>query len=323
MVSSSGVATALTQVNGTHGDVGVRTFSGTGQLFEYTPGKVVSIVHFPTSKYTYVAGSFDLAGNVGVKNIARYNWESKTWHDVAGGVNGAVSGMLRENELIYVAGSFSLAGNVYVSNIAIFNTATQKWSALNYGLDAGVTKLLRYNGKITAVGAFTSGSGANVKGNLLKGIAQWDGKRWSGLIGGFTKSLTETDSCSVTAFTSLCSVVGSPDQVSVVGGTLWVTTTDPSNNIFSYDGRWVRYQTPPITHGGRARVLIPGFDGKPLFQMDLPSAGAEWRVFDQGLDNFILPTYITPQNIQQRSFGSIAQLNLLVLVIATILVFIQ
>jgi hypothetical protein len=324
MVSATGVPTPLAQNNGSWADVGVRstTTSFEPDMFEYTPGTVSAMVHLATSKYTYVGGQFGLAGNVPVSNIARYNWNSKTWHDVAGGVDGLVYAMARENEMIYVGGAFVHAGNQRVNFVAAFNTITQKWSPLNFGLDGPVSKLFYYGGKLTAIGSFTTGSGANTKGNYLKQIAQWDGKRWRGVVGGFAQSFKDADTCSTNTACSINVVGGAVKEASVINGALWVVTQQPANNVYSYDGTWIQYATAPIGFGGQANGILPGPDGKPLIQMSNPTT-AEWRIYDQGLDNYILPRYITPGALAQRSFGSVAQLNILLLVIATLLVFIQ
>jgi len=230
--------------------------------------------------------------------------------------------MLRENELIYVGGAFTNAGSMKVDNIAVWNTITEKWSALNFGLDAEVTKLFWYAGKVTAVGTFGSGSGSNTKGNLLKQVAQWDGKRWRGLVGGYGKSFTDADTCATNNLCTLNVATGNVKEASVVNGVLWIVTTAVSDNVYSYDGTWVKYSSPPAGFGGAPRSLILGQDNKPLFQMSNPSV-AEWRVYDQGLDNFVMPRFLTPGTVVQKSFGTVAQLNILLLALATLLVFIQ
>jgi len=153
MVSATGVPTPLAQANGTWADVGVRFAyrTVTPQLYDYSAGLIRSMVHLPTSKYTYVAGQFNIAGNVPVSGIARYNWNSKTWHDVAGGVEGFALTMAQENEKLYVGGGFTYVGNIRANYVAVFNMITEKWSALNMGLDNVVTKLFFYNGKLTAL----------------------------------------------------------------------------------------------------------------------------------------------------------------------------
>lgn len=321
MVSATGKPTPLAQKDATWADVGVRAFATTPGAFEYQAGTVNAMAHLSSSNYTYIGGAFRLAGNASVSNVARYNWKSMTWHDVSGGVDGTVNAMLRDNENLYVAGTFSNAGTIRTNNIAVFNTITEKWSALNFGLDGPVTKLFWYNGKVTAIGTFGSGSGSNTKGNLLKQIAQWDGKRWRGLVGGYGKAFTEADTCATNNFCTM-NAAGNVKDASVVNGVLWVVTGDASNNVYSYDGSWVKYATPPTTFGGAVAALIIGQDNKPLFQMSSSIVG-EWRVYDQGLDNFVVANYLTPGSIVAKSFGTVAQLNLLLIALATLLVFIQ
>jgi hypothetical protein len=283
---------------------------------------VNAIVHFATSKYTYIGGLFHLAGPVAATNIARYNWDSKTWHAVAGGVDGEVNAMLHDNGMIYVGGNFAWSGNVKTKNVAVFNTATQTWSALNFGLDGTVSKLFWYGGKVTAFGAFNTGSGAQTKGNVVVNLAQWDGKRWKGLIAGFAKTFTESDTCSTH---TKCSIGfgTSIKEASVVNGVLWMATSvaAPADNLWSYDGSWVAYQAAPIAYGGNVKALFPGADGKPLIQMS--DSADDWRSWDQSADNFVDQKYITDGLFKTKSFGTVAQLNLVLVALAFVLVFIQ
>jgi hypothetical protein len=161
-------------------EVGVRR-SATAAFQHDRVGTINAMIHSASKQYTYIGGQFNLAGNTSVSNIARYNHASKTWHDVAGGVDGTITSMIEFGEHIIVAGTFDNAGDLQVNNVARWNTVSQKWERMNFGLDGGVAKLLWWKGQILAVGAFDTGSGSQSKGQLLKGAAVWNGKRWAGL----------------------------------------------------------------------------------------------------------------------------------------------
>jgi len=112
-------------------------------------------------------------------------------------------------------------------------------------------------------------------------------------------------------------------DASVINGVLWVVTdaATPTKNLHSYDGTWVSYASAPAGSGGNIRTLLPGPDAKPLVQM--ADTVNEWRTFDQGADNFINPRFITPGRVFTKSFGTIAQLNMLLMAVVMMLVFIQ
>jgi len=281
-VFTNGTVRALDTAFAGATEVGVRRVH-TAAFQHDRPGTVNAMIHSATKSYTYFGGLFDLAGNTSVANIARYNHVSRTWHDVAGGVDGTITSMVEFGEFIIVAGAFSKAGDLTVNNVARFNTVTQKWMAMNFGLDGSVAKLLWWKGQILAVGTFNTGSGSQSKGQFLKGVAVWNGKRWAGLTITLYQQIFDDAFCSAslqTCSTTLLSPVITSAYVAM-DSTLWFTTNAGSNNVVSYDGAWNKWLSLPA-NAGRADAVIIGDDGYPLFLF-----GGEWRSYDTWNDQLV------------------------------------
>lgn len=100
---------------GVEPNVGVRKWGNSIQSSLYLPGEITSMKVL--GNMIYVAGDFNIAGDVAVSNVARYNIESKKWHDVDGGIDGKVNVMLYNpsDDCLYFGGNFSFAGQSIVS----------------------------------------------------------------------------------------------------------------------------------------------------------------------------------------------------------------
>lgn len=124
----------------------------------------------------YAGGVFPIAGDVDVKNIAR--WDGSKWNRLGNpggnnGVNNSVYAIaVGGNGEIYVGGDFKVAGGVVnVNNIAMWDGS--RWSNPGGGV----------NGTVYALGVASDGvyAGGNFKlaGQIqAPQIARWDGTRW-------------------------------------------------------------------------------------------------------------------------------------------------
>ena len=138
----------------------------------------------------YVAGGFDSAGGVHVREIAK--WNGTNWANVGNGMNGPIYCLSVYNGNLYAGGSFDSAGGAPANNIAMWNGTT--WSALDSGItgEAGwatVNALTVYNGALIVGGSFDT-----VNGKPINCIAVWDGTNWSGIgsinMGGSVDAMT-------------------------------------------------------------------------------------------------------------------------------------
>jgi len=126
----------------------------------------------------YVTGQFEEIGCIEAKNIARWDFETKTWNDVDGGITGGDNpfgeALAIYNGELYVGGLFTTAGNVSVMNIAKWDGS--EWSAVGSLEDGSVREFEVYKGKLYAGGFFTSANGIPAEN-----IANYDGTNWSSL----------------------------------------------------------------------------------------------------------------------------------------------
>jgi hypothetical protein len=134
---------------------------------------VTSIITDPSGD-VYVAGNFDTAGGVYVRNIAK--WDGKTWSGLGSGVSGCVQSLTRDGSgNIYAGGEFDSAGGIAVNHIAKWNGSA--WIGLGGGADSTILAVAADSlGNIYAGGCFR-----NAGGTPSLHIAKWNGNVWSAL----------------------------------------------------------------------------------------------------------------------------------------------
>jgi hypothetical protein len=141
----------------------------------------------------FAGGSFDAAGGVSAKNIAK--WDGQSWSAVGSGVNSAVYALSVYNDggiagpMLYVGGQFTTVGGVSAECMAKWDG--QALSPLDSGVNNRVAALaVLDNGSgvaplLYAAGAFTSAAGAEANR-----VAQWDGQKWSALGSGMNSTVS-------------------------------------------------------------------------------------------------------------------------------------
>ncbi|KAH9942312.1 cortical protein marker for cell polarity-domain-containing protein [Epithele typhae] len=114
-----------------------------------------------------------------------------------GGLNGAVTSLVVDGDLVFVGGSFSdtaQPSNSALRGIAAYSVSSNSWQALDGGLNGGVTSLDIANNQLLMTGNFTqvftstdSGSGQDASG-----LAAWDiaNKEWTNSGGFLIGSMT-------------------------------------------------------------------------------------------------------------------------------------
>lgn len=129
----------------------------------------------------YAGGVFDIAGDVVVNNVAK--WDGTRWHSLAGGTNGTVFALaIGPDGSLYAGGDFLIAGGVTVNHIARWDGTT--WHPLGSGTTADVLTLqVDANGNLYAGGQFW-GAGTCSGSAGCAYIARWDGAIWNPLESG-------------------------------------------------------------------------------------------------------------------------------------------
>ncbi|MBI2927215.1 MAG: Ig-like domain-containing protein, partial [Verrucomicrobia bacterium] len=120
----------------------------------------------------YVGGVFDSAGDVGAKNIARWQL-GNVWTALGTGLQGYANAVaVNLHGEIFVGGSFTRAGLVEANNIAKWDG--QIWQALGSGVGGSVHAVA-----VSGTDVYVSGNFATAGGVSAKYIARWDGTNWS------------------------------------------------------------------------------------------------------------------------------------------------
>ena len=150
-------------------------------------GTIRAICQMQSSPNTvFVAGNFFSIGGTSVSNIASYNPTTKTFSDMAGGLDGTVQAVYCDNEhqQLIVGGSFSGPNNGktdrYLGNVAQWDVAASRWNPVDFGgLDGtvntitagGNSSLVRFGGsfdtRFASMGANGVSSGTNTSASAL------------------------------------------------------------------------------------------------------------------------------------------------------------
>ncbi|MEW5799904.1 MAG: LamG-like jellyroll fold domain-containing protein [Bacteroidota bacterium] len=177
----------------------------------------------------YIGGEFTTAGGVTVNRIAM--WDSTGWTALGSGINGTVYALAMIGNDLYAAGNFTNAGGVSANSIAKWNGSS--WSALGSGLTAGfgggntVYALAAVGSTLYAAGDFSAAGG-----NVVVGIAQWNGSSWSDVDGSFDGAgyALATDGTNLYAGGTFTAAGGvSANRVAKWDGSSWTALGDGVN----------------------------------------------------------------------------------------------
>ncbi|MEK6643183.1 MAG: hypothetical protein AABZ08_04685 [Planctomycetota bacterium] len=148
----------------------------------------------PHTAALFVAGHFELAGKVPVKNIAK--WDGTTWHDVAGGLaDHATCLCVYDTDHngpnppeLYVGGFFHYVGqNNSVPGRKMARWNGVRWAALGSGLSTFPATLEVFDDDGRGPHPpclYVGGDFSQAGGQAAAGMARWDGQSWYGMDGG-------------------------------------------------------------------------------------------------------------------------------------------
>lgn len=131
----------------------------------------------------YAGGTFTNAGGLSANRIAV--WKNDQWLPLGDGVAGptgvTVQAIVVDGTNVYVGGRFTTVGGVPANNIARWDGA--QWHPLGQGSSNGVLAsatavmaMAMQDGALYVGGFFT-----NAGGNMLRGLAKFDGANWTSL----------------------------------------------------------------------------------------------------------------------------------------------
>lgn len=141
----------------------------------------------PIGERVLVAGSFTIAGNVLVSNLAIYDPALRTWSAFGPGPYPANLQLARAtNGDLYAAGSFASIAGVAAAGVARFDGTN--WSPLSGGIVGNVGLIQPHPlGGVVLTGSLTQAGGLPTNG-----IAWWNGANWSSLASTTLPPLTTT-----------------------------------------------------------------------------------------------------------------------------------
>lgn len=131
----------------------------------------------------YVGGIISRAGDVAVKNIARWSWRDQRWYALGAGANSNVFALFplvrNDDTVLVVGGSFDQVGTIPCEGAAIWNPKTQQWECLASSLIGGMSKRIasfyRDGDHLYTCGTFDSIGGISASGlaRYDLGTGQW------------------------------------------------------------------------------------------------------------------------------------------------------
>lgn len=181
-------------------------------IYNFNPGGVRALTS--TSNGDIVAaGSFNMAGGIPVKSVAR--WNGTSWSAVGPGIAGRIdSASVIAGDDIVCGGDFRDGGAIYVARWG----GTQ-WSPLESGFDGRIFAVAaRADGTIVAGGEFAAAGGQQAAS-----VASFDGTQWSPLgsnLPGVVRGLAESTDGELFAGGSSWTSLGS--SIARWNGTTWV-----------------------------------------------------------------------------------------------------
>lgn len=175
-------------------------------------------------KYLYVGGWFNRIGGVAATNIARYNFTTRAWEAVNGGVNDQVLAIAFDgSDVLYIGGSFHNAGgDANADHIAKDNSGA--WAAVNGGVnDLVLTIAFDGSGVLHIGGSFTD-AGSDIAADY---IAKDNSGSWINVNGGVGDTVRK--------------IAFDPNGVLYIGGDFHDAGTDAAADHIAKDnsGVWI------------------------------------------------------------------------------------
>ncbi len=190
----------------------------------------------------YAGGHFTAVGGTAANNIAR--WDGAAWHPLGSGISGNSSPHVYAlafgpDGSLYAGGRFTVAGGVTANYIA-------RWDGIAWHpLDAGMGGY--YPGSFPTVGAlvvgpdgslYAGGAFKTAGGEVVNGIARWDGSPWQPLgsgMGGFYPP----------SYPAVSDLAFGPDGSLYAGGRF----TEAGGVAANYIARWDGAAWHPLSSG--------------------------------------------------------------------------
>lgn len=135
--------------------------------------------------YLYIAGGFDWVGEIGAKNLAR--WDGVNWDTIPGGQpNGSVGDIEVFNNELYICGWFDSVGNVPTCGIARWDGSSwQDVGNYDFAASGDLAEMEFYHGNLYVGGLFDDPQSNSCR------LAKWDGSSWQFMTNDLTGSIVD------------------------------------------------------------------------------------------------------------------------------------
>jgi hypothetical protein len=227
----------------------------------------------------YAGGRFTNAGGVLVNHVAA--WEGGAWRALGEGVAGSnvnVLALAVGGNRVVAGGQFQLAGGRPANNVALWNGS--EWTPLGEGAENGVSGGAVYAVAIRGSNIYVGGTFTNAGTVSARGLACWDGARWSRLGSGINNSVQRPRVFAMAL----------DEHALLVGGLIH----SAGNKGVSGLARWVdeprlTLGAPRLIAGGATQVPLTGACGLRI-ALQLSSDLDSWRTckFVEALEDAIL-----------------------------------
>lgn len=235
----------------------------------------------------YVVGSFDTAGAISAKNIAKWNINSRTWSSVGKGTNGIITSIVRLNNKLFIGGRFD---TLYTSNDTIIGHNIAAWDGTNWvnldnGINGPVNCMYAVGNELYVVGEFDS-----VDNIYAKNVGIWNDStnQWSS----FGMNGPKGDIFSVCKLDNILYLGGYFDSVNTNSGPIYAknlvrwdgtTWTSFGNGIDGHIHRMKTRDTNLLLVGSFEKIKNDSDFCKNIVRWD----GSDWQFFGSGTNEFI------------------------------------
>jgi uncharacterized protein (TIGR03437 family) len=192
----------------------------------------------------YVGGEFTSIGNIGARNIAKWNSQTGVWSELGDGLNGGVQAIAVNGTDVYIGGRFTAAinpGGGAVTAYCIAKWNGSSWSALGAsgingnGVNGDVASIAFSGGSVYIGGGFNTARNNAASTVSANGVARWNGTSWSAL--GSGSGSTGNGVWSAGSYT-VYAVAASGSDIYVGGSFTRVNNSSSSNISTNCIAKW-------------------------------------------------------------------------------------
>lgn len=117
----------------------------------------------------YVGGDFTMAGGEQAINIARYDINESSWHNLSEKFDRRVDALKGIDDMLFVSGAFYNEAGTVQTRIARYNTSDASWDIITDSISGAVFAFAVKDNQLYVGGSFTI-----INGQLMRGVARYN-----------------------------------------------------------------------------------------------------------------------------------------------------